>query len=260
MKLVDSHCHLDCLELSEGNALPHFLMRAKDAGVDYFLCVCITQTDFPKMQQKVDGYENIFLSIGTHPNEIMEQEPTIDEMLNLAKQPKVIAIGETGLDYYRTKGDTTWQQKRFRNHIQVAKETTRPLIVHTRDAREDTIKILREENAEEVGGVLHCFTENLEMAKQALDLNFYISFSGIITFPNAKEIREVAEYLPLDRILIETDCPYLAPVPHRGKPNEPSYVRFVAEKLAEIKNVSLETIAHQTTQNFFDLFKQAKVL
>lgn len=258
MILVDSHCHLDCLDLSKDNQdLSRVITRAKEAGVDYFLCVCITQGDFEKMQTAVKGIPNVFLSVGTHPNEILDNEPTIDEMVTLAKQPNVVAIGETGLDYYRTQGDISWQQQRFRNHIAVAKATKKPLIVHSRDAREDTIRILKEENAQEVGGVLHCFTENWEMASEAINLNFYISFSGIVTFQNAKELREVALRVPLDRILIETDSPYLAPVPYRGKPNEPAFVRLVAEKIAEIRNESVDKIAQSTTRNFFNLFKEA---
>jgi TatD DNase family protein len=259
--LIDSHCHLDCLDLSQDSQdLAPALQRAKEAGVSHFLCVCITQTKFEAMKAAVNAYPNVCLSVGTHPNEVIEQEPTVDEMVELAKLPRVVAIGETGLDYYRTQGDISWQQERFRNHIRAAKQTQKPLIVHTRDAREDTVRLLKEEQASEIGGVLHCFTESWEMAKQALDLNFYISFSGIITFQNAKELREVVKQVPLTRMLIETDAPYLAPVPYRGKPNEPAWVRFVAEKIAEIKNEPLETVAEQTTQNFFNLFQEARKL
>lgn len=258
MILVDSHCHLDCLENSDDVA--KVLQRAEQRNVHYFLCVCITQSDFKKMYDHTVRYPNVYFSIGTHPNEILATEPSMAEMTVLANSPKVVAIGETGLDYFRTKGDTTWQQNRFRCHIQVAKETKKPLIVHSRQAREDTIRILIEENARDIGGVLHCFTENWEMARTAIDLNFYISFSGIITFPNAEPLREVVKQVPLDRMLIETDSPYLAPVPFRGKQNEPAYVRHVAEKIAEIKKESLETIAQHTTQNFFNLFSQARML
>lgn len=256
MNLVDSHCHLDCLDLSnDEHDLTRILERAYENDVKHFLCVCITQSDFPKMQALTQAYDNVYLSVGTHPNEELAEEPTIESMIAITKNPKVVAIGETGLDYFRSCGDLTWQQNRFRQHITVAKRTEKPLIVHTRDAREDTIRILKEENAAQVGGVLHCFTENWAMAKAAMDLNFYISFSGIITFPNAKELREVAAQVPLDRILIETDSPYLAPIPFRGKPNEPSYVRYVAEKLAEIRGEPIEKIAEQTSSNFFSLFK-----
>jgi len=254
MMLVDSHCHLDCLSYTENQDLASYIQRANDADVRSFLCVCITQEKFQLMRDFVANHPDIFLSVGTHPNEKIEEEPTIEQMIELAKTPRVIAIGETGLDYFRTEGKTEWQQKRFRNHIQVAKTTRKPLIVHSRDAREDTIRLIKEENAREVGGVLHCFTENWEMAKEAINHNFYISFSGIITFQNAQELREVAKRVPLERILIETDSPYLAPIPHRGKQNEPAYVRYVAEKIAEIKNESLETVAKQTSDNFFTLF------
>ncbi len=252
--LIDSHCHLDCLTLSTENTLSDVLQRGKEVGVNYFLCVCITLSEFEAMRQKVAEFSNVFLSVGTHPNEELIKEPSLDELLEIAQLPNVIAIGETGLDYYRTQGEVSWQQERFRTHIAAAKKSNKPLIVHTRQAREDTLRILIEESASDVGGVLHCFTENWEMAKKALDLGFYISFSGIITFPNAKELREVVKLVPLDRILIETDAPYLAPVPHRGKSNEPAYVRFVAEKIAEIKGQPLEEIAASTTQNFFKLF------
>ncbi|MBA2654851.1 MAG: TatD family hydrolase [Gammaproteobacteria bacterium] len=258
MKLVDSHCHLDCLDLSnDDDNLAPVLERANSLGVEHFLCVCITQNDFEKMRDKVKNFPNVYLSIGTHPNEVVTHEPTVEEMIGLAQLPGVIAIGETGLDYFRTAENTEWQLTRFRNHIQVAKETKKPLIVHSRAAREDTLRIIREEQASDIGGVLHCFTENWEMAKQAIDLNFYISFSGIITFQNAKELCDVVKQVPLDRLLIETDSPYLAPVPFRGKSNEPGYVRYVAEKIAEIKNESLETIAAITSANFFKLFAEA---
>lgn len=255
MGLVDSHCHLDCLVFKEGEGITDALQRAKENGVDHFLCVCITQAEFPTMLSSVKEFPNVWVSVGTHPNEQVDSEPTIEEMLNLARDPKVVAIGETGLDYYRTEGDVEWQKERFRNHIHVAKKTNKPLIIHSRQARADTIDIMKEENAKEIGGVMHCFTETLEMAKQAMDLNFYISFSGIITFGNAKELREVVAEVPLERMLIETDAPYLAPVPFRGKSNEPAYVHYVAEQVAAIKNVPFETVAEQTTKNFFDLFK-----
>jgi TatD DNase family protein len=255
MILVDSHCHLDCLDLTKyHNDLGSLLKNAEDAGVGFFLCVCITQSAFPEMLNAVTNFSNVFVTVGTHPNEKVSQEPTIDEILQLADQPKVIGIGETGLDYYRSQGDIEWQRSRFRNHIRAAKEIGKPIIVHSRSAREDTIKILKEEGAEKVGGILHCFTENWEMAQQAMDLNFYISFSGIITFHNAQELQEVAKKVPLDRILIETDSPYLAPMPFRGQSNEPAYVYYVAQKLAELKKVDINTIAEKTTRNFFDLF------
>jgi TatD DNase family protein len=260
MRLVDSHCHLDCLDLSaDENDLSKVIKRAEQVGVSHFLCVCITHEIFPTMQAKVAEYPNVFLSVGTHPNEKATQEPTVANLQKLANSSKVVAIGETGLDYYRTEGDVEWQQQRFRHHIQAAKNVAKPLIVHSRNARADTIRILQEESGSEVGGVLHCFTENWEMARQALEIGFYISFSGIITFANANELREVAKKVPLNRILIETDSPYLAPIPMRGKSNQPAYVHYVAEKLAEIRSESLEDIAEQTTQNFFTLFKEARM-
>lgn len=259
MILVDSHCHLDCLDLSKYNHnLKQALAHASEMDVGYFLCVCITQNKFSKMQKCVNDFPNVFVSVGTHPNEVLETEPDVEEMLKFACESKVVAIGETGLDYYRTSGDVEWQRDRFRHHIHVAKEIGKPLIVHSRNAREDTIKLLKKEQADHVGGVLHCFTEDWEMAQQALDLNFYISFSGIVTFQNAKELCEVVKKVPLSKMLIETDSPYLAPIPFRGQCNEPAYVRFVAEKIAELKEETLDTVAEVTTQNFFELFEKAK--
>ncbi len=253
--LVDSHCHLDQLDLTpHQNDLSLALQFAEEQGVQHFLCVCITLNDFPAMLELIQPYENVSASVGLHPNEIVEREPTADELIQLGQDKKIIAIGETGLDYFRSQGDVTWQQERFRQHIHAAKQLRKPLIVHSRHAKEDTIAILREENASEIGGVLHCFTEDMDMAKQAMDLNFYISFSGIVTFNNAKEIQSVAAEMPLDRMLIETDSPYLAPVPYRGKSNQPAYVRYVAECIAKLRGVPFETIAEQTTANFFRLF------
>lgn len=256
--LVDSHCHLDCLDLTkDNNDIGVALKRAKQVGVEHFLCVCITQQEFPTMLEKVQNFPNVYVSVGTHPNEETAEEPTVEQIVKLAQHPLVVAIGETGLDYFRSTGDLTWQQQRFRNHIQAAKQVKKPLIVHSRQARADTITILKEENAQEIGGVMHCFTEDWDMAKKALDLNFYISFSGIITFSNAKELQEVVQEVPLEKMLIETDSPYLAPVPFRGKSNEPAYVRYVAKKIAELKGVTFERVAEVTTRNFFDLFKRA---
>lgn len=259
MILVDSHCHLDCLDFSESvQDLANYLKQAEDAYVRYLLCVCITQEDFQRMSTLVEPYRNVFLSVGTHPNEILDEEITLEDIVSVATQPRVIAIGETGLDYYRSEGDMTWQQERFRRHIRAAKAVKKPLIVHSRQARNDTITILRDEHASDVGGVMHCFTESLEMAEQAIELNFYISFSGIITFSNATDLQEVVKKVPLEKILIETDSPYLAPVPFRGKSNQPAYVRYVAEKLAELKQISVEEVAEKTTENFFKLFSGAK--
>lgn len=256
MLLVDSHCHLDQLDLTpyQGD-LAKALLRANQFDVKHFLCVCITLDKFPDVLAIAEKYAHVNASVGLHPNEEVAQEPTTDELVKLACHPKIIAIGETGLDYYRSTGDLNWQRERFRQHIRAAKEIRKPLIIHSRQAKEDTLKILREENAAEIGGVMHCFTEDWEMAQAAMDLNLYISFSGIVTFQNAADIQTVAKKIPLDRMLIETDSPYLAPNPYRGKSNEPAYVRFVAEFIAKLRDDNIETIAEHTTQNFFTLFK-----
>lgn len=253
--LVDSHCHLDRLDLSSyAGDLAGALNAAKHNGVEHFLCVCIDLENFPKIREIAYQHDAIQISVGLHPTDPVDIEPTVEDLLRLARDPKVIAIGETGLDYYRCQGDMTWQQQRFRRHIQAAKDIKKPLIIHTRQAPEDTLKIMQEEGASDVGAVMHCFTESWETAEKALALGFYISFSGIITFQNAKELHEVVKKVPLERILIETDSPYLAPVPYRGKPNEPAYVRYVAERIAELKQIEFETVAEVTTRNFFELF------
>lgn len=257
--LVDSHCHLDRLDLSTYNGdLKLALEAARAQSVEHILCVCIDLENFPQVLQVAESYPNISASVGVHPTEVIPQDPTTEELIKLAQHSRVVAIGETGLDYYRDESHKAAQQERFRRHIRAAKQTDKALIVHTRQARVDTIAILKEEGADSVGGVLHCFTENWEMAQQAMELGFYISFSGIVTFKNAIEIQEVAKQLPLDRMLIETDAPYLAPVPFRGKPNQPAYVRYVAEAIATLRDVSFEEIAKQTSENFFTLFKHAK--
>jgi TatD DNase family protein len=260
MQLVDSHCHLDQLDLTpyQGD-LSKALMHAENLGVMHFLCVCITLKDFPTMLKTVAPFKNVSVSLGIHPTEqITEEEPTVEELVRLAKTDKVIAIGETGLDYYRIKEDLTWQQLRFRRHIQAGIQLNLPIIVHTRQAQTDTIAILREENAAKVGGIMHCFTEDWSMARQALDLGFYISISGIVTFKNATVIQDVAKKVPLDRLLIETDSPYLAPVPHRGKSNEPAYVRYVAEYIATLRGMDPTALAQCTTDNFFTLFNSLR--
>lgn len=260
MRFIDSHCHLDQLDLTPyAGDLSRALNAAEKQGVFHFLCVCITLQDFPAMFAIAKSDSRISVSLGLHPNEIVEKEPTEEELISLASDKKVIAIGETGLDYYRSAEKTDWQQERFRRHIRVAKKLNKPLIIHMRNAAEDTIRILREENAASVGGVMHCFTENEETAKSALDLGFYISFSGIVTFRNATAIQAVAKQVPLNRILIETDSPYLAPVPYRGKSNEPAYVRYVAESIALLRGLSIEDIAQCTTDNFFSCFRLPKV-
>ncbi len=253
--LVDSHCHLDCLEGSEQpQRLEQYLVDARAAGVGGFLCVSIDMENWPKVKAIADAHDDIYASVGVHPNHREGHEPEVTELVELADDEKIIAIGETGLDYFRSDGDLQWQRDRFCRHIEAAKRSRKPLIIHTREARDDTIDILRRENASEVGGVMHCFTENWAMAKAALDMNFYISFSGIVTFRSATELQEVARKVPADRILVETDCPYLAPVPHRGKQNEPAYVRHVAEFVAQLRGVPLEDLAATTSENFCRLF------
>lgn len=218
------------------------------------LCVCIDLENFPAVHQIALDHEQVTASVGVHPIDPVDHEPTVDELVALAAKDKVVAIGETGLDYFHCKGDLTWQHDRFRAHIRAAVEANKPLIIHTRDAREDTIQILKEEGAERVGGVLHCFTESLEMAQAGMELGFYVSFSGIVTFKNATELQDVALEIPMDRILVETDAPYLTPVPFRGKANQPAYVRNTAEYLADLKEVSLAELAEATTKNFETLF------
>lgn len=256
--LVDSHCHLDRLDLTPYNGnLDLAIAAAKEKKVKHILCVCIDLDNFPSVLSVAERYPNVSASVGVHPTELLSIEPTVKQLTELASHSKVVALGETGLDFYREDNAKEIQIERFRCHIHAAKEVNKPLIVHTRQARDATIKILKEENAASVGGVLHCFTEDLFMAQQAIELNFYISFSGILTFQNAKELKEIAKQIPLERILIETDAPYLAPVPHRGKPNEPAYVNYVAHYLAELRNTDFATIAKATTENFFNLFKAA---
>lgn len=252
---IDSHCHLDRLDLSRhDNDFSLFVSDTLKQQVSHMLCVSIDLESYPAMLALVDEYPQISVSVGVHPNDKDRKEPTVDELVSLAEHPKNVAIGETGLDYFRTEGDLEWQRERFRTHIQAAKEAGKPLIIHTREAREDTISILRQEQAEQVGGVMHCFTETWEMAEQALALGFYISLSGIVTFKNADDLREVAKKVPLDRLLIETDSPYLAPVPFRGKPNEPEYVKQVAETIAELRNMDVQALAKITSDNYHRLF------
>jgi len=253
--LVDSHCHLDRIDLEPfGGDLAAALKAAEENGVERFLCVAIDRGNIPDVIAIAERFANVYASVGVHPNEDDPQAVTCEELLRLADHPKVIAIGETGLDYFRSDEGQEWQQQRFRSHIEAAKQSGKPLIIHSRDARADTIRMMREEGAEAAGGIMHCFVEDWETARQALDMGFYISFSGIVTFRNAEELREVAKKVPADRLLVETDCPYLAPVPHRGKSNQPAWVRDVAVLLAEIRGVSLEELAGQTTTNFNRLF------
>jgi len=253
MEIIDSHCHINFPQL--GHDLDGLLRRMREAEVTSALCVSVNLETFPEVLEIAQSHSGIYASVGVHPDETDGESPEVERLVTLSRHPKVVAIGETGLDYYRLEGDLTWQRDRFRNHVRAANETGKPLIIHTRDAGADTINIMREEHAEDVGGVMHCFTETWEIAKAALDLGFLISFSGIITFKNAGDLRDVARRVPLESILVETDSPYLAPVPYRGKINEPAYVRFVAEQIAKIKELPLETIAATTSENFRRLFK-----
>jgi TatD DNase family protein len=253
--LVDSHCHLDRVALDHyENNFDRFISATQDSGVSHMLCVSIDLESWPSMVSLVEAYPQISISVGVHPNDCERQNPNAGELVELARHPKVVAIGETGLDYFHGTGELDWQRERFRQHIQAAKQAGLPLIIHTRDAREDTLRIMQSQGADEVGGVMHCFTEDWSMAQQALDMGFYISFSGIITFKNAADLREVVKQVPIERLLIETDSPYLAPVPYRGKPNQPIYVRQVAECVAELKNISLQEVAQQTTDNYYQCF------
>lgn len=253
--LVDSHCHInfDALEAD----LDEVLQRAHENGVGHMLCVSVNLEDYPQVLSLARSHANVFASVGVHPDATEGAEPSAERLQELAQAPEVIAIGETGLDYFRKQGDMEWQRERFRQHIRAARTSRKPLIIHMREASSDTLRIMREEGADDIGGVMHCFVEDWETAQQALALNFYISFSGIVTFKNAESLREVARKVPADRMLIETDAPYLAPVPHRGKTNEPAYVRHVAECLAELRGESLQSIAATTSNNFFRLFQSA---
>jgi TatD DNase family protein len=250
--LVDSHCHLDFPELSA--RLDEVFARMRDNEVTHALCVSVNLEDFPKVLALAEHHANLYASVGVHPDYPDVAEPSVDDLVRLAQHPKIIAIGETGLDYYRLTGDLEWQRTRFRNHIRASRECGKPLIIHTRSAAEDTLRVMAEEGAREAGGVMHCFTETWEVAQAALDMGFYISFSGIVTFKNAKALKEVAQKVPLERMLIETDSPYLAPVPFRGKTNEPGFVKHVAEEIAKLRGCDYDRVARQTTMNFNNLF------
>ena len=250
---VDSHCHLSFPELAQD--LPGVLQRMRDNDVVAALNVCTTLTEFPAVLAVAEQHDHIVCSVGVHPDYQDTDEPTIDQLVGLADHPKVVAIGETGLDYFRLQEPLEWQRIRFCTHIRAARRCGKPLIIHTRSSSTDTIRLMQEEGAGDAGGVMHCFTESLAVAEAAMKLGFHISFSGIVTFKNARELQEVARAVPLERLLIETDSPYLAPVPHRGKTNEPGFVPCVAQKLAELKKVSIEEIAAATTSNFLNLFR-----
>jgi TatD DNase family protein len=253
MSFIDSHCHINFHELSEN--IHDVLAKMQQNEVVAALCVSVNLADFPQVLALAERYPHIYASVGVHPDYESVEEPTVERLVELAQHPKVIAIGETGLDYYRLTGDLDWQRERFRNHIRASIACGKPLIIHTRSSAEDTLRIMAEEGAEKAGGVMHCFTENWEVAQAALDMGFYISFSGIVTFKNALQIKDVAQRVPMDRILIETDSPYLAPVPFRGKLNQPAYVKHVAEEIALLRGMSAAEVGQQTSGNFARLFK-----
>ncbi|QTS84098.1 TatD family hydrolase [Coxiella endosymbiont of Amblyomma nuttalli] len=253
---VDSHCHLNMLDLRpyEGD-LGALIEKAKIEGVEHILCVSVDLVDAHTIIGIAERFKNVSASVGLHPSKKVNYEPKVQEIIELADHPKVVAVGETGLDYYYHTSRLEIMRDRFRSHIQAALQLRKPLIIHSRGAPVDTMQIMQEENAKVVGGVIHCFTESWDMSKQALKLGFYISFSGIVTFKNATNVAEIAARTPLEKMLIETDAPYIAPVPHRGKKNEPRYVRYIAEHIAKLKNITVEEIARKTTENYFNLFK-----
>lgn len=257
---IDSHCHINFPELAA--RMPEILGKMAENKVSHALCVSCDLPEFPSVLELAERYPHIYASVGVHPDYEDTPEPSVEDLIRLSDHPKIVAIGETGLDYYRLEGDLEWQRERFRRHIRASRATGKPLIIHTRAASEDTIRIMREEGAGTdaggAAGVMHCFTESLEVARAAMEMGFYISFSGIVTFKSAKDLQAVAREVPLEQMLIETDSPYLAPVPHRGKVNEPALVRHVGEYLAILKGVPLEQLAQQTSDNFFNLFKIAR--
>jgi TatD DNase family protein len=253
---IDSHCHINFPELA--GRMPEVMAKMAENRVTHALCVCVDLPEFPEVLSLAEQYPHIYASVGVHPDYEVTQEPNRAELVRLSAHPKVVAIGETGLDYYRLQGDLEWQRERFRTHIRASRETGKPLIIHTRSASEDTIRLMQEEGAGTdaggAGGVMHCFTESLQVAEAAMAMGFYISFSGIVTFKSAKELQAVARAVPLERMLIETDSPYLAPVPYRGKMNEPAYVMHVAQFIASLKEMPVEQVAEKTSENFFKLF------
>jgi TatD DNase family protein len=251
---IDSHCHVNFPDLA--GDYPAIAQRMASNKVSGALCVSVNLRDWDNMMQMVQAQPTLWGSVGVHPDYEDEIEPTVSDLVTRSQHAKIVAIGETGLDYYRLEGDLSWQRERFRIHIQAARQTGLPLIIHTRSASDDTIDILQQEQAHTVGGVMHCFTESWEMAQASMALGFYISFSGIVTFKNARDLQETATKVPLDRLLIETDSPYLAPVPYRGKRNDPSLVVHVAEKIAELRGISVQEVAAASTENFYRLFNK----
>ncbi|WP_370978831.1 TatD family hydrolase [Agaribacterium sp. ZY112] len=256
--LVDSHCHLDRLKLEAyGGDLTKALDAARERDISAMLCVCISEENKQAVLDIAAQHDDIFASVGVHPSDVNARIYSVEELVEWSKAPKVVALGESGLDYYYTKDSAQVQQQSFINHLQAGAQTNLPVIVHTREAKADTLALIKEHGATDSAGVLHCFTEDWEMAEKALDLGYYISLSGIVTFKNAENLREVAKKVPLERLLVETDSPYLAPVPYRGKPNEPKFVREVAQFIADHRGISLEALAEATTENFYNLFNRA---
>jgi len=256
--IVDSHCHLNILPEDKVGSVSEVVERAKELGVNRILCVAINPEQWQQVLDLADQYEEVFAAIGVHPCEEPDVKVTDEALLEAASHPKVIAIGEVGLDYFHfdaAEQDMVWQHDRLRQHVRIAKQLQKPVIIHTRNSTPDCLRILKEEGADEVGGIMHCFVEDIETAKQAMEIGFYISFSGIVTFKNATELKEVAQQVPLDRILVETDSPYLAPVPYRGKTNQPGYTRYVVEEIAKLRERPFEEVAQATTDNFNRLFK-----
>lgn len=256
MHIVDSHCHINFDPL--GDQIDDVIAQADALGVRHMLCVAVNMEDFPQVRQLAENYQNVFASVGVHPTHQEGHDPSVEELVELGSDDNIVAIGETGLDYFHCSGDMDWQHQRFHRHIEAAKQVDKPLIIHTREAADDTMQTLKDHGADAPGGVIHCFTEDWKTAEKALDLGFYISFSGIVTFKSAKSVQEVARKVPADRMLVETDAPYLAPVPHRGKSNQPGWTRHVAEFIADLREEPLQQIAEQTTENFFRLFSSAK--
>ena len=255
--LVDSHCHLDFPELQAD--MSGLLARMRDNGVTHALTISTTLQGFPAVRAVAHAHPNVWCSAGVHPDERSDgREASEDELVEMASDARVVAVGETGLDYFRVEGDTEWQRERFRRHIRAARRVKKPLVIHTRAAAEDTLRLMHEEGAGAVGGVMHCFTESWDVAQAAIALDFHISFSGIVTFKNAQALKDVARQVPAGRMLVETDSPYLAPVPHRGRTNEPAFVRHVAEEVARLRGTTLEEVAATTTRNFFALFRHAQ--
>ncbi len=252
MQIIDSHCHINFPELLED--IDGLLARMRENNVVKALCVSVQLEKFQEILELSTKYPHVYASVGVHPDNRNCEEPTVEKLVSLSNHSKVVAIGETGLDYFRSEGDTEWQRDRFRVHIDASKRTGKPLIIHTREAGDDTLEILREQGRGQVKGVMHCFTETLPFALASIELGFLISFSGILTFKNAEDIRAVARAIPIESIMIETDSPYLAPTPNRGKTNEPSYVRFVLDELARVKELPIDVVAQKTTENFHRLF------